>query len=250
MQCPSSPLPRPQRKIHDCGPWSRAVTIHIHTSPLDMDKKANEQQSQFQTGMGQFDNELSKYPYLVNFEKQTNVPKVYVIGGVGALYFLLIFFNLGGQLLVNLAGFSIPAYYSLQDTPSPPLISAHTLHPKRGFAPPPPKTPVHADSLTYRLVSQALFTTQKADDTQWLTYWVCFSFLSVLEAGFEPTYWVPFYYLFKFAFILWLALPQFSGAQILFRNALYPLFARYFQAPNRAANIRAKADAAEKPHVT
>jgi len=162
-------------------------------------------QGQFQNHVSQFDKELSKYPTLVNFEKQTNVPKVYVIGGVGFLYFLLIFFNLGGQLLVNLAGFVIPAYYSLQ----------------------------------------ALFTTQKADDTQWLTYWVCFSFLSVLEAALDPTYWLPFYYLFKFAGILWLSLPQFSGAQVLFRNALYPLFARYFQSPRGAsANIRAKADAA------
>ena len=164
----------------------------------------------FDTGVSQLDKELSKYPSLVNLEKQTNIPKTYVIGGVGFLYFVLIFFNLGGQLLVNLAGFCIPAYYSLQ----------------------------------------ALFTTQKADDTQWLTYWVCFSFLSVLEAALDPPYWFPFYYLFKFAFTLWLALPQFSGAQILFRNALYPLFARYFQAPRGAsANIRAKADAAEKPHV-
>ncbi|KAK6521590.1 ER membrane protein DP1/Yop1 [Arthrobotrys conoides] len=167
-------------------------------------------QAQFQSGVTQFDKELSKYPYLVNLEKQTNVPKTYVIGGVGFLYFVLIFFNLGGQLLVNLAGFVIPAYYSLQ----------------------------------------ALFTTQQADDTQWLTYWVCFSFLSVLEAGLDLTYWFPFYYLFKFAFILWLALPQFSGAQILFRNALYPLFARYFKGQNSgSASFRAKADAAEKPHV-
>lgn len=45
------------------------------------------------------------------------------------LYFFLIVFNLGGQLLTNLAGFAIPAYYSLG----------------------------------------ALFTASKADDTQWLT---------------------------------------------------------------------------------
>jgi len=172
-------------------------------------------QANVQNGMSQFDKELSKYPALVNFEKQTNVPKVYIIGGVGLLYFILIFFNLGGQLLVNLAGFIIPGFYSLQ----------------------------------------ALFTVGKADDTQWLTYWVTFSFLSVLESAFDLTYWFPFYYLFKFAFVLWLSLPQFGGAQVLFRTALYPLFARYFQAPNRAsANIRAKADQAagfgtpEKPH--
>ncbi len=49
--------------------------------------------------------------------------------GLVALYFFLIVFNLGGQLLTNLAGFVIPGYYSLD----------------------------------------ALFTASKADDTQWLT---------------------------------------------------------------------------------
>jgi hypothetical protein len=41
------------------------------------------------------------------------VPKVYVILGLGALYFFLIFFNIAGEFLVNIAGFVIPAYYSL-----------------------------------------------------------------------------------------------------------------------------------------
>lgn len=49
--------------------------------------------------------------------------------GLTTLYFFLIVFNLGGQLLTNIAGFIIPAYYSLN----------------------------------------ALFTASKADDTQWLT---------------------------------------------------------------------------------
>jgi receptor expression-enhancing protein 5/6 len=49
--------------------------------------------------------------------------------GLASLYFFLIVFNLGGQLLTNIAGFIIPGYYSLE----------------------------------------ALFTEGKADDTQWLT---------------------------------------------------------------------------------
>lgn len=49
--------------------------------------------------------------------------------GAGALYLFLILFNLGGQLLTNLAGFVIPGYYSMN----------------------------------------ALFTSNSADDTQWLT---------------------------------------------------------------------------------
>ena len=64
-----------------------------------------------------------------NIERTAGVPKAYAVIGVGALYFFLIIFNLGGQLLTNLAGFVIPGYYSLN----------------------------------------ALFTSNKEDDTQWLT---------------------------------------------------------------------------------
>jgi len=73
--------------------------------------------------------QLSKYPALNNLEKQTSVPKAYAFIGLVTLYFFFIVFNLGGQLLTNFAGFVIPAYYSLD----------------------------------------ALFTTTKTDDTQWLT---------------------------------------------------------------------------------
>ena len=58
--------------------------------------------------------ELSKYPALQNFEQQTSVPKVYVVLGLGALYFFLVFFNIAGEFLVNTAGFALPAYYSLE----------------------------------------------------------------------------------------------------------------------------------------
>ena len=57
--------------------------------------------------------QLSKYPALNNFEKQTSVPKVYALLGLAAVYFFLIFFNIAGELLVNIAGFIIPGYYSL-----------------------------------------------------------------------------------------------------------------------------------------
>jgi receptor expression-enhancing protein 5/6 len=66
---------------------------------------------------------------LNNLEKQAGVPKAYAVLGLAALYFFLIVFNLGGQLLTNLAGFVIPGYYSMS----------------------------------------ALFTPGSSDDTQWLT---------------------------------------------------------------------------------
>lgn len=46
-------------------------------------------------------------------ERQTSVPKVYVILGLVGIYFFLVFFNIAGEFLVNLAGFLIPGYYSL-----------------------------------------------------------------------------------------------------------------------------------------
>lgn len=73
--------------------------------------------------------ELSKYGPLNDFEKQTSVPKVYVVLGLGALYFFLVFFNIAGEFLVNLIGFILPTYYSMN----------------------------------------ALFSATKTDDTQWLT---------------------------------------------------------------------------------
>jgi receptor expression-enhancing protein 5/6 len=57
--------------------------------------------------------QLSKYPVLNNLERQTSVPKVYVILGLVGIYTFLVFFNIAGEFLVNFAGFLIPGYYSL-----------------------------------------------------------------------------------------------------------------------------------------
>jgi receptor expression-enhancing protein 5/6 len=162
-------------------------------------------QDKAQVHIGQLDKELSKYGFLNNLEKQTSVPKVYVVLGVAATYFFFVFFNLGGQLLTNFAGFVIPGYYSLE----------------------------------------ALFSVSKADDTQWLTYWVVFAFLTVFESAVSAVYWFPFYYTFKFILILWLALPVTGGAQLVFKSFIQPVFSRYFSGPGvTAANLRSKVDAA------
>jgi receptor expression-enhancing protein 5/6 len=107
---------------------------------------------------------------------------------------------------VNLAGFVLPTYYSLN----------------------------------------ALFTSGKADDTQWLTYWVVYAFFTVIESAISAPYWFPFYYIFKFALVLWMALPQTNGAQVVFNSLLQPLVGRFFTGGSTSANLRAQADAATK----
>jgi len=161
--------------------------------------------------ISQLDKELGKYPVLQNFEKQTSIPKVYAVLGFGALYFFLIFFNIGGEFLVNTAGFAIPGYYSLD----------------------------------------ALFSRSSVDDTQWLTYWVVYAFLNVFESAVNAVYWFPFYYTFKFVLILWMSLPQTKGAQVVFRSFLQPVFSRYFtHGGSTAANLRSQVDSTGKPHVS
>jgi len=168
-------------------------------------------QDRTQHQIGQIDKELSKYAMLNNFEKQTSVPKVYAFLGLVGVYFFLIFFNIAGEFLVNIAGFIIPGYYSME----------------------------------------ALFSASKVDDTQWLTYWVVYAFLTVFESAVNAVYWFPFYYTFKFVLVLWMALPQTGGAQVVFRSLLQPVFSRYFSSTgSTAANLRSQADQATgKPHA-
>ncbi|MCJ1446454.1 MAG: ER membrane protein DP1/Yop1 [Stictis urceolatum] len=163
-------------------------------------------QDRTQHTINQIDKELSKYPALNNLEKQTSVPKVYAFLGLVGVYFFLVFFNIAGEFLVNFAGFLIPGYYSMA----------------------------------------AVFSTTTSDDTQWLTYWVTYAFLTVFESAVNAVYWFPFYYTFKFVLVLWMALPQTGGAQIVFRSLIQPLFGRFFTGHSgaTAANLRSQADKA------
>jgi len=101
--------------------------------------------------------------------------------------------------LTNTIGFALPAYYSLD----------------------------------------AIFSTASHDDTQWLTYWVVYAFLTVFESAVNAVYWFPFYYTFKFVLVLWMALPQTNGAQIVFQSVFHPLFAKYFKAGSTSSGLKA-----------
>ena len=67
-----------------------------------------------QDALSQLDKELSKFPALVQLEKQTKVPKAYMVAGVGGLLILLVFLNIAGRLITNLLGFLYPAYASFK----------------------------------------------------------------------------------------------------------------------------------------
>jgi receptor expression-enhancing protein 5/6 len=134
------------------------------------------------------DRELAKINFFVDLEKKTGLPKVTLVLGGFSFVFVLIFFNFGGQIITDLLAWVYPAYSSFK------AIEQHN----------------------------------PSDSKQWLTYWTVFGFINVIEYFVDfVLYWFPFYYLFKTLFVLWLALPSFRGAEILYNSGLRQLLLQY-----------------------
>ncbi|KAG0264988.1 ER membrane protein DP1/Yop1 [Mortierella polycephala] len=136
----------------------------------------------------QLDKELSKYSQLNQFQAATGVPKTYLALGAGAFMTVMIFFNFAGKLLSNILGWVYPAYRSFK----------------------------------------ALETPDKDDDKQWLTYWAVYGFVSILESFTDILlYWLPFYFFLKSVFLLWLMIPSFNGAAIVYSRILRPFLMQH-----------------------
>lgn len=137
-----------------------------------------------------FNTELNKFPALKELEQRSQIPKSYLVIGVVGVYLLLVWLNIGGigGFFANLASVGIAGYYSLE----------------------------------------ALETEGKADDTQFLTYWVVYAAFTILEFWSSfILYWIPGYWLFKTIFFLWLGLPAFSGARYVYASLLRPFSVKF-----------------------
>lgn len=125
-----------------------------------------------------------RFPFLQQVEDTINIPKEYVALLTGVLVVVLVFFGMGAGSLCNMVGFVYPAWKSFQ-----------TIENKN-----------------------------RADDTQWLVYWIVYAFFSIIEVFNDILlYWIPFYYAFKLAFLLWAMLPQTKGAKFLYDSFLKDL---------------------------
>ena len=71
----------------------------------------------------------------------------------------------------------------------------------------------------------ALETDQADDDKQWLTYWVVFGFITVIDqfAG-VILHAIPFYYILKMILLVWLFHPSTMGAGAVYDNIVYPFW--------------------------
>lgn len=130
--------------------------------------------------------QLSKYPVLVRLEQRTQIPKSYAVLGTLVVVGILHTFNPLAAPVSNLVGWAVPAYLSFK----------------------------------------ALETPSDNDNIQWLTYWVVFGFFNFLEsfAIRLVLYYLPWYYVFKTVFIIWLQMP---GTRVSVTSRLsrgYPSF--------------------------
>jgi receptor expression-enhancing protein 5/6 len=125
-------------------------------------------------------NFIEKYPinkYLVQASEKTKVEKEFIFVGALAVTLLLVFLLTGGDIIIDAIGFVYPFYMSLK----------------------------------------AIETDSPEDDKQWLTYWIVFVLFKLTEHIADVLIaFIPFYFLFKVAFLSWMAHPSFKGATLVY----------------------------------
>lgn len=68
---------------------------------------------------------------------------------------------------------------------------------------------------------RAIDSQDKDDDKVWLTYWIVFGMFTVLETFFGFIFWfIPYWSWIRLGLFIWLLLPNFNGAQIIYENVL------------------------------
>ncbi|XP_012235367.1 receptor expression-enhancing protein 5 isoform X2 [Linepithema humile] len=122
-------------------------------------------------------------------EEKTGIDRLYLFIVSLVLLAIYLVFGLGQQLVCNIVGFVYPAYQSMK----------------------------------------ALESSNKEDDTKWLTYWVVFAVFTIVEFFSEYIVcWFPVYWLFKCIFYVWLMAPtEYNGSLILYRRIIRPKFIQY-----------------------
>ncbi|GMT09317.1 hypothetical protein PFISCL1PPCAC_614, partial [Pristionchus fissidentatus] len=133
---------------------------------------------------------------LGTIETKTGVKRLHIVLGAFGLQAIYLIFGHFAGLVCNIIGFLYPAYVSVM----------------------------------------AIESAGKDDDTQWLTYWVVFAVLSVIEFFAQQIVAVfPIYWLVKAVFCIWLYLPSTKGATMIYKKAIRPIVLKNQSSIDQAA---------------
>lgn len=152
--------------------------------------------------------ELDKLPVMQKLERTTRVPKEYTVAGIAFVLLICLATGHGASFICNVAGFLYPTYQSFR----------------------------------------AIETSNKKDTTQWLTYWLIYGALTIPETFSSLLAWIPFYYIFKLALLLWCCAPQTSGAYYLYEHVLKGMLVKS-EAKIDAVLSSTKLNASDAPHT-
>lgn len=94
---------------------------------------------------------------------------------------------------------------------------------------------------------KAVDSADPTDDTQWLTYWVVFAFVSIIEscATFFIEY-IPMYFFFKLGFFIWCYHPKFLGAGLIYTQLIKPFLMPYVKAFGTAPKVLEETEVEKK----
>jgi len=138
----------------------------------------------------QFLNEKNWFTDALAFiESKTGVDRKYLLVGTVTLVMLYFAVSFASAFIVALLGFLYPAYSSVK----------------------------------------AIESTNKEDDTQWLTYWVVYSVFSIAEFFSDIILsWFPFYFVFKCAFLGWCMAPfSWNGSEMIYSKVISPFVTKH-----------------------
>ena len=140
--------------------------------------------------------ELENYELLAAIERSTGIRKLDLVSWFGALLSLSALLGLGAKHWCAVVGFVYPAYSTFA------ALAVQDEKRKRSFV-------------------------------RWITYWLLVAWLDLIELAMGDTLLqlLPFYYPFKFGFILWCQSPEKKGSLYIHSHILAPFIKCHEAAP-------------------
>ena len=182
----------------------------------------------FESFEKKLDTQLAKYPIALQAERRIGHPKTRILMFSFLLIMALVVLYLNPEFAHMLIATAMPSFCTMR------LLQ------------------VWNDSTLGSVGAGPLLKENKME--MWLTYWLIFSKLLLLETlGIGNL--IPFYSLLRLVFLVWLQAPGFEGAQFIYEKGMVPVIHTLFKGGSRisrsASNLKStlrekKAEAEEK----